>query len=105
MKNRESFVQYVERTRDCGAGLIDIAVQKGIHRAKSDRLDPRKLYRLAVACAVTAVLCLAVNLTPVKAAAEGLLRANSLVTHSGAVALQGRLNDAANTMHKYLGGN
>lgn len=103
--NQEAFKQYIEKTRDCDAAHLDLAIKKGLHRAKSEKLDYRKLVSLAAMCAATAVLCIALSLEPVKMAASDFRLRNSPVTQSTSEALVGYVNDMTHTLIKYLGGN
>ena len=104
MKN-EIFRKYVEGSRDCDAALLDIAVNRGLHRAKGNTIDYRKLINLAAAFAATAALCFVVSMKPVRAAAAVYMRDNSTITESGEEALSGYLTNIANTIIYYLGGN
>ena len=98
------FMKYVEASRDCDAALLDIAVNKGLLRAKDSSFDYKKLVSLAAACVVTAAVCFLVNMEPVKIAAFNFVHESSNMTESGLVTLHGYLNDIANTIIKYLGG-
>ena len=100
----DEFITFVERTRDCDAALLDIAVKKGIARAKSDRIDLRMIFRLSAACAITAALCIAFNSGLFTAAASGYLNESSFITQSGSETLHGYFNDFFDTAKEYLGG-
>ena len=51
--NKVSFNQYVENNRDCDRDRLERAVNLGLARAKSDRLDTRKLLCLPLrACSL-----------------------------------------------------
>ena len=103
MKN-EMFQKYVESTRDCDAMLLDIAIKKGLHLAKSNAFDYKKLFNLAAACAATIALCFAANIEPVRMAVAGFMEGSSLMTESGSEALPGYMMSIAKIILHYLGG-
>ena len=103
MKN-EIFHKYVESTRDCDATHLDIAVKKGLHLAKANAIDYKKLFSLVSACAATAVLCFVVNMEPLRMAVAGFVKGSSLMTESGSEALHGYMMSITNTILHYLGG-
>ena len=102
--NQEHFQKYVEQTRDCDAALLAAAVNKGIIRAKGDRLDVRKFIGLAAMCAVTAAMFFGANSELATAAASEFLPASGLVAEGNAEALYEYLSDLASTIIRYLGG-
>ena len=102
--DRGNFAESIERMCDCDAKLIDIAVQKGIRRAKNDKFAPDKLFRLATLCAATAALCFAMSATPAKAAASRFLLNGGVMTQENADAFYEYSHDLANTIIEYLGG-
>lgn len=42
--NKDSFLRYIENDRDCEQDRLDTAVNRGLHRAKNDRLDSKNVY-------------------------------------------------------------
>jgi len=72
--NEETFLQFVEKNSNCEPELLNIAVRKGIQRAKNDRLDIKKIFMLAAASVFTFVMCIILNLTAVKTFAEDYYR-------------------------------
>ena len=104
MMTNDSFLRHINKNRDCNNALLDNAVSKGLSRAKSERLDSRKLLQLAAACVFTVALCFAVNLKPFESLTEKY-RQNWIETMPGtAEALDGYINAIANSLEKYLGG-
>ena len=98
------FRQYVEGARDCDAALLDNAVAKGLHRAKCNAFDYKKLFNLAVACVVTAALCFAVKAEPIRAMASGFMQDSAPMTESGSEALHGYVRSVIDTIMNYMGG-
>lgn len=101
--NKNLFFQYVDNTRDCDTALLNIAVQKGLYRAKNDKPDIKKLFCLAAAYAVTAALCVSLNTAPFKTASESYLLGRSNTIQGSAEALDNYAKDISNSIIKYLG--
>jgi hypothetical protein len=102
--NKESFLSYVENTRDCEESRLDAAVNKGLYKAKNDRTDFRKVLMLAAACVFTIVMCFSVNLRPVRLAAEEYYRNRSAMMSDSSAMLDGYIKNIADTIVFYLGG-
>lgn len=84
--------------------MLDIAVNKGLCKAKSDRLDLKKLFALTAACALTAALCFAVNLKPFNAAGDGYLKHRTLMIQGSAETFDSYIADIASNMNRlFLG--
>ena len=62
--NKDLFLQYIETDCDCKQDHLDIAVNRGLQRAKNDRFAARKMIILAAACVFTFIMCFTVNLEP-----------------------------------------
>jgi hypothetical protein len=103
--NNESFLSYIENTRDCEESKLDAAMKKGLYKAKNDRTDFRKLLALAAAGVFTLAICFSVNLMPVKLAAEEYYKKRSAMMPGSSEALEGYIKDITETIEKYLGGN
>jgi len=102
--NKDSFLRYIENDRDCEQDRLDTAVNRGLHRAKNDRLDSKKMFMLAAACVFTFAMCITVNLKPLKMAVEGYyLNWNKTMSGSMEI-LDGYINDIAGNLKKNLGG-
>ena len=102
--NKDSFLRYIENDRDCEQDRLDTAVNRGLHRAKNDRLDSKKMFMLAAACVFTFVMCIIVNLKPLKMAVEGYyLNWNKTMSGSTEI-LDGYISDIASNIKKNLGG-
>jgi hypothetical protein len=102
--NKDSFLAYVENTRDCDETRLNAAVSKGLRKAKNDRTDFRKLLMLAAASVFTLVMCFAVNLRPIKSAAEKYYQSRSAMMPGSAEVLEGYIKDITDTIERYLGG-
>ena len=102
--NSDEFLRNIENSRDCDQSRLDTAVSKGLRRAKSDRVDPRKLLALAAACVVSFTLCITVNLKPFEAAMESYYQSRQKMMPGASEALDGYINNIADTLYKYLGG-
>jgi hypothetical protein len=59
---------------------------------------------LAAACAFTFIVCFAVNLRPIKSAAEYYYRSRSAMMPGSAEVLEGYVKDITDTIESYLGG-
>jgi len=103
--NKESFLSYVENTRDCEESRLDAAVNKGLRKATNDRTDFRKVLMLAAASVFTVVMCFSVNLRPIKSAAEGYYQSRSAMMSDSSEMLDGYIKNIADTIVFYLGGN
>jgi len=102
--NKESFLLYVEETRDCGQSSLDSAVKKGINRAKNDRIDPKKILGLAAACVITFTMCLTLNTKPFKTAVDEYNKHMNESMRESSRVLAGYIDDITETINKYLGG-
>jgi len=104
MNDDSSFLRYIENTRDCKIAALDDAVSKGIFRAKSDRLDSRKLITLAVACVFVLAMCFTVNMNLFETLAERYYRAWHYTMPGTAEALDYYVKDITINAQKYFGG-
>ena len=102
--DKETFIKHINKIRNCDAALLDNAIQKGVYKARHDRVDPRNLLRLSAACLVTATLCVALNLAPIKAATQKFLSSNGLITPESAEVFADYVNGFTNSIIKHLGG-
>lgn len=102
--NRDVFLRYVENTRDCEQYRLDMAVNRGLCRAKNDRFDSKKMFVLAAACVFSFVSCVIVNLRPVKLAVELYYRNWHTAMPGSAEMLDGYVKDLAGNFRKYSGG-
>jgi hypothetical protein len=103
--NKESFLSYVENTRDCEESRLDTAVNKGLRKARNDRTDFRKVLMLAAACMFTAVICFSVNLRPIRSAAEKYYQSRSAMMSDSSELLDGYIKNITDTILFYLGKN
>jgi hypothetical protein len=103
--NKDSFLRYVEKDRDCEGNHLDAAVNRGLHRAKNDRLDAKKLFMLAAAGIFTFALCVIVNLMPFSTAVERYYQNRQKAMPGSSEMLDGYFKDIAGNLEKYLGGN
>ena len=103
--NKDSFLSYIENTRDCGEERLDAAINKGLRKAKSEQMDFRKVLMLAAACVFTVAICFSVNLRPVKLAAEEYCQSRSAMMSGSSEALDGYIKNIADTIVFYFGGN
>jgi hypothetical protein len=102
--NKDSFISYIENTRDCEETKLNAAVNRGLRKAKNDRTDFKKLLALAAACVFTLAVCFSVNLRPIKLAAESYCQSRSAMMPGSAEALEGYIKDITDTIKSYLGG-
>ena len=102
--NEKSFNQYVEKDRDCDNDRLDGAVKLGLARAKSERLDSRKLLMLAAASVFTVIMCFTVNLRPFRMAVEDYYRSWDKIPPGSVEVLDGYIKELAVNVRRYLGG-
>jgi len=102
--SRERFLRFVESDRDCEQARLDGAVNKGLARAKGERLDSRKLLMLAAAGVFTLAMCFTVNLRPVKTAVDEYYRSWDKIPSGSVEALDGYIKEFAVNVRRYLGG-
>jgi len=102
--NKDSFIQYVENDRDCDIDRLNEAVNKGLARAKSEKLDSRKLLMLAAASVLTLVMCFTVNLRPLKMAVDEYYRNWDKIPPGNVEILNGYINELVVNVKRYLGG-
>ena len=103
--NKESFLSYVENTRDCEESRLDAAVNKGLRKAKNERTDFRKVLMLAAASVFTVVMCFSVNLRPIRSAVEGYYQGRSAMMSDSSEMLDGYIKNITDTIVLYFGGN
>ena len=103
--NKDSFLSYVENTRDCGETMLDAAVDKGLRKAKNEQTDFRKILKLAAACVFMTVMCFSVNLRPIRSAAAEYYQSRSAMMSDISEVLDGYIKNMADTIVFYLGGN
>jgi len=103
--NKDSFLSYVENTRDCEETMLDAAINRGLRKAKDNRTDFKKLLTLAAACVFTLAVCFSVNLRPVKLAAEEYYKSRSAMMPGSGEILDGYIKNITDTIVFYLGGN
>jgi len=103
--NKELFLQLVESDCKCNQDCLEIAVNRGFKRAVDDRVDTKKILKLAVAFVLTFAMCFTVNTKPLKLAVEGYYL-NWNKTMSGNIEiLDSYLVNITNNIEKHLGGN
>jgi len=103
--NKESFLSYVENTRDCEETMLDAAISKGLRKARNERTDFRKVLMLAAASVFTILMCFSVNLRSIRSVAEGYYRSRSAIMSTSSELLHGHINNIADKIVFYLGGN
>jgi len=116
--NSDDFFRYIEKTRDCDPQQLDLALMKGIRRAKNDRalgaalrvpgpapqVQPKKIFLLAAASVFAFAACIIVNLAPVKLAVDRYyINWHSKMPDSSQI-LNGYVIDMASSLKKHLGG-
>jgi len=68
--NKELFLQLIENNCDCKQACLDTAVNRGLQKAKNDRVDTRKILMLAFAFVLTFSMCFTLNTKPLKMAVD-----------------------------------
>jgi len=101
--NKDSFLRYIENDRDCEQDRLDMAVNRGLRRAKDNRFDTKKLFMLAAASVFTFAMCFTVNLMP-SSTVVGYYQDRQKVMLGSPEALYGYIEDITVKLEKYLGG-
>jgi len=81
-----------------------MAVNRGLLRAKNDRVDPGKLFKLAAASIFTVALCFIINTQPFRMAVEVYYRNWNEAFPGSSQVLAGYINDITNNILRHLGG-
>ena len=102
--NKDSFLRYIENDRDCKQDRLDIAVNRGLQKAKNDRFDTKKLFMLAAASVFTFVICITINLMPVSTVVERYYQNRQKIMPGSSEVLIGYIKDITINLEKYLGG-
>ncbi|MDR0464364.1 MAG: hypothetical protein LBG94_04505 [Treponema sp.] len=102
--NKELFLQLIENNCDCKQDCLDTAINRGLQKAKNDRVDTKKILTLAVAFVLTFSMCFTVNTRPLKMAVDGYY-VNWNKTMSGNIEiLNDYLVEMTSNIKKHLGG-
>ena len=101
--NKNAFMQFIASDRDCEEFKLDTAINKGLQRARNDKLDSKKIFLLAAACVFIFVMCLTVNLRPLKEAAEEYYQYRQKSMPGSSEVLDGYLNEIANNFKRFIG--
>jgi hypothetical protein len=102
--NKDLFLKCIENNRDCNQEWLDAAVNRGLRRAKNDRIDPKKIFILAAACVFTFMICITINLMPVSTVVERYYRNRQKIMPGSSEVLSGYIKDITVNLEKYLGG-
>jgi len=102
--NKELFLQLIENNCDCKQDRLDTAVNRGLQKAKNDRVDTKKILTLAFAFVITFSMCFTLNTRPLKMAVDGYYL-NWNKTMSGNIEiLNDYLVEITSNIKKHLGG-
>ena len=102
--NKEMFLQFIENDRNCEQEHLDIAVKKGLIKAKNNRFAPKKVLMLAAACLFTFIMCFTINLKPFKTVTEIYYQNWHKNMPDSSQILNDYLADIIINVNKYLGG-
>jgi len=103
--NKELFLQLIENNCNCKHDCLDTAVNRGLQKAKNDRVDTKKMLTLAFAFVLTFSMCFIVNTKTLKMAVDDYYL-NWNKTMSGNIEiLDDYLIEKINNIKKHLGGN
>jgi len=103
--NKELFLQLIENNCDCKQDCLDIAINRGLQKAKNDRVDTKKILTLAVAFILTFSMCFIVSIRPVKTAVEGYYLNWNKSMSGNIEILDSYLVKITSNIEKHLGGN
>ena len=102
--NKDLFLRCIENSRDCDQSQLNLAVNRGLRRAKNDRLDAKKLCMLAAAGIFTFAICITINIMPFSTVVEGYYRNRQKTMLRSWEILNDYIKDIAVNLEKYLGG-
>ena len=102
--NKDLFLKHIENSRDCDQDRLDAAVNKGLRRAKNDRVDTKKLFMLAAASIFTFTICITINIMPFSTVFERYYRNRQKIMPGSSEMLNGYIKDITVNLEKYLGG-
>ena len=100
--NKDTFLRFIAHNRDCEEFQLDAAINTGLRRAR-DRFDSKKILKLAAACVFTFVMCITVNLKPLKAAADEYYQSRYKAMPGSAELLGGYINDIVSIFKGFIG--
>ncbi len=101
--NKDAFLHCIENSRDCNQFKLDAAINSGIYKAKSNKLDSRKFLMLAAACVCTFVMCITISLNPFKTATESYYQTRNKAIPVSAEVLDGYIHDIAINVMRFIG--
>jgi len=102
--NKDVFLKCIEDSRDCNHTKLDDAVNRGLRRAKNDRVDAKKVFMLAAASVFTFVLCITINLMPYSTVVERYYQNRQKIMPGSSKILNGYIKDITAHLEKYAGG-
>jgi len=102
--NNDLFLKCIENSRDCNQEQLDDAVNRGLRRAKNDKIDAKKIFMLAAASVFTFALCVTINLMPFSTVVERYYQNRQKIMPGSSQALNGYIKDITVSLEKYLGG-
>ena len=102
--NKDLFLKCIENSRDCDQNQLDVAVNKGLRRAKNDSFDTKKIFMLAAASIFTFVMCITINIMPFSTTIERYYRSREKIMPGSSEKLNSYIKDITVNLEKYLGG-
>ena len=102
--NKDLFLKRIENSRDCNQDQLDAAVNRGLHRAKNDRIDTKKLFMLAAASVFTFTVCITINIMPFSTIVERYYQNREKTMPGSSEMLNSYIKDITVNIEKYLGG-
>ena len=102
--NKDLFFKQIEENLDCDQVHLDMAVNRGLIRARNDRVDPKKLLKLAIACVFTVTMCFILTMEPFRMTAEAHYRNWNEAFPGSSEILAGYFDEIANNVLNILGG-
>jgi hypothetical protein len=102
--NNDLFLRHIENSRDCDQARLNVAVNRGLRRAKNERIDTKKLFMLAAAGIFTFAICITINIMPFSTAFEGYYRNREKIMPGSSEMLNSYIKGITVNLEKYLGG-
>jgi len=103
MKN-DVFLKHIEDSRDCNQTKLDDAVNRGLRKAKNDRIDTGKIFMLAAAGVFAFALCITINLMQYSTVVAKYYQNRQKIMSGSSEALSGYIKDITSRLEKHVGG-
>jgi len=101
--NKDTFLQFIGNSRDCEQFNLDNAVNRGLYKFKNDRIDSKKIFKLAAACVFTFFMCITITLIPLKTIVDEYYQNRNNSMPGSAEVLVGYINNITSNFKIFIG--